>query len=76
MPQIWTDGTIVYIYKHNGGRRGCGNYSPISLTHIIYKLLAGLIARKLTKITHILTSDAQYGYKEGISTADAVIKVK
>ena len=32
--------------------------------------------KKLTKITHILTSNNQYGYKEGVSKSDAVINVE
>ena len=34
-----------------------------------------MIARKLTKIIHILTRNDQYGYKEGISTIAAIIKI-
>ena len=28
--------------------------------------------KKLTKITHILTSNNQYGYRDGISTIDEI----
>ena len=35
----------------------------------------GHIARKLTEIMHIITRNGQFGYKEGISTSDAKIKV-
>ena len=31
--------------------------------------------RKLTKIMHILKRNNQYGYKEGVSETDAVVKV-
>ena len=34
-----------------------------------------LIARKLTKIAHILIRNNQFGYKAGISAIDAVIKI-
>ena len=35
-----------------------------------------MIARKLTKITHILTINNQYGYEEGIAaTTHAIVKV-
>ena len=65
------------IHIQNKGDAGeCGNYRPICLTQIIYKIWSGLITRKLTKITHILTSNNQYGYKEGIPTTDAIIKVE
>ena len=61
--------------QEQGGAGGCGNYRPICLMQIIYNIWPWLIARKLTKITRILTSNNQYGYNEGIST-DAIIKVE
>ena len=76
IPENWTRGTIVYIYKNKGGPGGCGNYRPICLTQIIYKIRPGLVTRKLTKIAHILTRNNQLGYKEGISTIDAIIRVE
>ena len=54
----------------------CGNYRPICLTQIIYKIWPGLITRKLTNIMHILARNNQFGYKEGVSTIDAIIKVE
>ena len=41
-----------------------------------YIIWQGLITRKLTNITHILTRNNQFGYKEGISTIDAIIKIE
>ena len=48
---------------------------PICLTQIIYKIRAGLIARKLTNLMHIPTRRNQFGYKDGISKIDDIIKV-
>ena len=76
IPQRWTNETIVYIYKNKGGAGEFGNYRPICVTQIIYKISPGPIARKLTKISHILTRNNRYGYKEGISTIGAIIKVE
>ena len=73
IPERWTEGTIVY--KNKGDAGGCGNYRPICITQIVYKIWSGLITRKLTKIMHIITRNNQYGRKEGISTTDAIIKV-
>ena len=39
----------------------------------IYKIWPGVIARKLTKIMRAITKINQYGYKEGVSTIDAII---
>ena len=57
IPEDWADGTIVYIYKHKGGPGECVNYRLICLTQIIYEIWSGLIARKLTKVTHIITKN-------------------
>ena len=38
VPQNWTHGTIVYVYKNKGGPNECGNYRPICHTQIIYKI--------------------------------------
>ena len=76
IPEKWTEGTIVYIYKEKGDAGECKNYRPICLTQIIYKIWSGLIARKLTKIMHIVTTNNQFRYKEGVSAADAIIKVE
>ena len=64
------------MQKQRGAPAECGNYRPICLTQIIYKIWSGQITRKLTKIAHILTSNNQFGYKEGISTIDAIINVE
>ena len=76
IPKEWGNGAIVYIYKIEGDSGECGDYRPICLTRIIYKMWSGLIARKLTKATHILTSKNRYGYREGISTIDALFKAE
>ena len=76
IPQEWANGAIVYIYKNKGGQGEFGNYRPICRTKIIYKIWSGLFKIKLTKITHILISNNRYGYKEGISTIDALINAE
>merc|ERR1712112_393396 len=38
IPENWTQGSIVYIYKNKGYPGECGNYRPISPTQIIYKI--------------------------------------
>ena len=53
------------------GVRKLQAYFP-NANHI--KIWSGLITRKLTKIAHILTRENQFGYKEGISTIDDIIK--
>ena len=66
----------VYIQKQRRPDRMWRLQTNIHNAKTIYKIWHGLIARKLTKITHILTRNNQYGYKEGISTIDAIIKIE
>ena len=61
IPENLTHGIIVYIYKNQGGPGECGNYRPIFITQIIYKIRSGVITRILTKIMHIRTRYNQFG---------------
>ena len=45
IPAEWTNGEIVYIYRNKGDASECGNYRPIFITKIIYKIGSGLIGR-------------------------------
>ena len=65
----------IHIQKQEGAGE-CGNYRPIFLKKIIYKVGPWPIARKLSKITHILARNFRFGYKEGVSTTDAIIKTE
>ena len=77
MPLGWLERAIVHIYKNKGSPENCSSsYRPICLARIIYKIWSQLIAKKLAKILHIITNNKQYGYKEGISTIDAIIKTE
>ena len=76
IPENWTRGAIVYIYKNKGGAWECGYYRPICLTQTIYKIWPWVITRKLTKIMQIPTRNNQFAYKEGISMIAAIVKVE
>ena len=71
-----TQGTIVYIYENKGGLNECGNYRPISTTHIVYKLRSCWITRELTRLMHIVTRIKKSGYNESISTIGAIVKIE
>ena len=38
--------------------------------------MAKLIAGKLIQILHLMTGHTQYGYKQGLSTLDAILKIE
>ena len=52
IPERWAEGTIVYIYKDKGSAGACGNYRPICLTRIVYKIRSGLITRNMKNPAH------------------------
>ena len=76
LPEEWSEGTLVHIYKNKGEIEDCNSYRPICLAQIIYKLWAQNLTKRLAKILHTLTSTQQYGYKSNVSTADALIKIE
>jgi len=64
------------IYKNKGGGKECGNYRPISLLEIVYKIWPNLVTIRLAQILHIVTGNNQYAYKENNSKIDAIMKVE
>ena len=76
IPEEWDNGTIAYIYENKGDYDERGNYRPIFLTQIIYEIWTGLITRNLAKIMNIAARNNQFGYKDGISTIGAIVKIE
>jgi len=76
MPPEWKHGTIVHIYKNKGEVTDTKNYRPICLTQLIYKIWSALQTQRLSKILHLVTSTTQYGYKQSLSTIDAIYKLE
>ena len=75
MPENWKIGAITHIHKKNSTQE-CANYRPICLTQIIYKIWFKLQTAGIARILHLLTSNNQFGYKNGLSTIDAIIKIE
>ncbi|KER22905.1 hypothetical protein T265_09109 [Opisthorchis viverrini] len=52
----------------------CGNYSGISLTPVVTRLLASIVLRRLTVAREILTREQQAGFRPGpaLRTDDSV----
>ena len=68
LPDDWKKGNITAIYK-KGSKANPGNYRPISLTSIIFKLLEAIIRDAI--VTHMsvnnLFCDQQHGFVPGRS---------
>lgn len=78
-PQQWKIGRLVLLYKQGRPVESPSAYRPIVLLNEGGKLLERIIVRRLT--LHLTTvgpdlSVAQFGFREGRSTVDAVRRVK
>ena len=65
MPKRWIEGVITFIHNKNA-TDNLGNYRPITLINIIYKIWATIMSTRLSPILNLLTSDIQYAYKQKI----------
>ena len=73
MPGTWNVGAITHIHKNSTLERT--NYRPICLKRIIYKIRHKLQTNRIARILHLLTPNNQFGYKNGLSAIDAIIKI-
>ena len=74
IPEQWAEGGIIYLHKKDS-KKERNNYRPIFLTRIIYEIWPKFITNRLTQITHLPTPSTKYGYKSGLSTIDAIVKI-
>ena len=52
-----------------------GSYRPICLLHVVGKLFEGVLLRLLKPTLEIRSSEAQYEFREGRSTEDAITRL-
>ena len=64
---------VIPIYK-SGEKSNFDNYRPISVLNVLSKVLEKIVHKQLSEYleTNKLLSDAQYGFRRGRSTQDAV----
>ena len=72
-PTSWTEGIIVPIHK-KGSETDVNNYRGISLLSCLSKLFTSVLNKRIEKFCdeHNLISDAQFGFRKGHSTTDAI----
>jgi len=75
-PDLWKISHVVPLYKSNDAD-DVNNYRPISLLPIFSKILEKIVAKQLMSyLEHYkLLSDAQHGFRSGLSTESALLKV-
>lgn len=62
MPNNWSKGTIIPIYK-KGDKSECGNYRGISLLNTTYKVLSLTILERLKPFVEEIEGEYQAGFK-------------
>ena len=72
-PDKWSEGIIILIYK-KGATDDVNNYRGITLLSCLSKLFTTILNNRITKFCedHSVISDAQFGFKKGLSTSDAI----
>ncbi|XP_071123308.1 uncharacterized protein [Mytilus edulis] len=72
-PEIWVNNIIIPVFK-KGPVDDPGNYRGISLVSHVGKLFTSIINTRLTKWSekHNIITDAQFGFKPGYGTTDAI----
>ena len=75
-PSRWKTAKIIPILKKDKDSQEPNSYRPISLLSCLSKLLEKILARRITYwLTHEnLLSKNQYGFKQGLSTIDALTR--
>uniref|UniRef100_A0AC35TPZ0 Reverse transcriptase domain-containing protein n=1 Tax=Rhabditophanes sp. KR3021 TaxID=114890 RepID=A0AC35TPZ0_9BILA len=74
-PPKWKESKVILLYK-KGCRKQAGNYRPLSLTSHVYKIFAGLILTRLNSTLSTEIGDYQFGFRRGVSTANAIVVVE
>jgi hypothetical protein len=72
-PEMWSQGCIVPVYK-KGDCNDTNNYRGVTLISCMGKLFTSVLNRRLLKWDkeNSVISDAQFGFKPGHSTVDAI----
>ena len=75
-PSSWMEGIVVPLYK-KGEKGDVNNYRGITLTSCLSKIYTGILNKRLScwSAENDVISDAQFGFKKGFSTTDAIFSL-
>ena len=74
IPQNWSKGVIIPIYKNKGHPTSPNNYRPITLLSCISKLLTSVLNARLNKFLdeNNILNENQAGFRKHHSTSDHI----
>jgi hypothetical protein len=75
MPKEWSVAIIHPIHKKND-KTNCSNYRGISLLNVTYKVMAKIIAKRLTPYTEEILGDYQCGFRKTRTTTDHIFALR
>ena len=75
IPDSWTAGTILPIYKNKGDSSDPSNYRPITILSNLGKLFTSILNNRLTKYLDSsgLLAENQAGFRSGYSCSDHIL---
>ena len=78
VPDSWTIGLIVPIYKNKGDQSDPNNYRGITLLSCVGKLFTAILNERLAKFckNNAILSECQTGFRHGYSTMDHIFLLK
>ncbi len=74
VPEAWRK-TVVKVLFKKGDELAPGNYRPISILPILYKLFARIICSRITKVLEEHQSCDQAGFRSGFSVEDHLLTI-
>ena len=75
IPPSWREATISVIPNEGKDRRECGNYWPISVLNLYFKLFTSIFARTLEKLLPDLINLDQNGFIHHRQTTDNIRRI-
>ncbi len=75
IPPSWREATISVIPKEGRDRQECGNYRPISVLNLDYKLFTSIFVHRLEKLLPNLINLDQTGFIHRRQTTDNIRRI-
>ena len=77
IPEIWSHGKIMPIYKNSGNSTDPNNYRPISILSCLGKLFTALLSERLNTFMEVdeILKENQAGFRKHYSTTDHIFSL-